>query len=242
MTRGLLDYEALSFDCYGTLIDWESGIWAALQPLLWANDRPIGRADVLAEFGRLETRQQQETPRLRYPDLLAKVHHDLAGTLGMTSTEALDSAFGASVPKWPAFTDSAAALSYLGRRYRMVILSNVDRDSFAQSNRLLQVTFDAVYTAEDIESYKPDPANFDYLLRHLELDVGIGADDVLHVAQSLFHDHAPAKAAGLDTVWIDRQRLSAGGEWGATLPVEEPPVPDHVFYSMADLARAVQAS
>jgi len=99
MTRGLLDYEALSFDCYGTLIDWESGIWDALQPLLWANDRPIGRADVLAEFGRLETLQQRETPRLRYPELLAKVHHDLAGALGLASTEALDSAFGASVTK-----------------------------------------------------------------------------------------------------------------------------------------------
>jgi 2-haloalkanoic acid dehalogenase type II len=242
MTRGLLDYEALSFDCYGTLIDWESGIWDALQPLLWANDRPIGRADVLAEFGRLETLQQRETPLLRYPELLAKVHHDLAGALGLASTEALDSAFGASVTKWPAFTDSAGSLSYLGSRFRLVILSNVDRDSFAASNRLLQVTFDAVYTAEDVGSYKPDPANFDYLLRHLELDLGISPDAVLHVAQSLFHDHAPAKAAGLDTVWIDRQRLSAGGEWGATLPVEEPPVPDHVFYSMADLARAVQAS
>ncbi|HSJ83845.1 MAG TPA: haloacid dehalogenase type II [Acidimicrobiia bacterium] len=242
MTRGLLDYEALSFDCYGTLIDWESGIWDALQPLLWANDRPIGRADVLAEFARLETRQQQETPRLRYPELLAKVHHDLAGALGLASTEALDSAFGASVPKWPAFTDSAGSLSYLGSRYRLVILSNVDRDSFAASNRLLQVAFDAVYTAEDVGSYKPDPANFDYLLRHLDLDLAISPDAVLHVAQSLFHDHAPAKAAGLDTVWIDRQRLSAGGEWGATVPVEEPPVPNHVFFSMADLARAVQVS
>lgn len=242
MTRELLDYEALSFDCYGTLIDWESGIWSALQPLLWANNRPIGRADVLAVFGQLETRQQQETPRLRYPELLVKVHHDLAGTLGLASTDALDSAFGASVPKWPAFTDSAAALAYLGRTYRIVILSNVDRDSFAHSNRLLQVTFDAVYTAEDIGSYKPDPANFDYLLRHLELEMGIGPDGVLHVAQSLFHDHAPAKAAGLDTVWIDRQRLSAGGEWGATVPVEGPPVPDHVFFSMADLARAVKVA
>jgi 2-haloalkanoic acid dehalogenase type II len=240
--RGLLDYEALSFDCYGTLIDWESGIWNALQPLLWANNRPIGRADVLAEFGRLETWQQRETPRLRYPQLLTKVHHDLAGTLGLTSTEVLDSAFGASVRKWPAFTDSAVSLSYLASRYRLVILSNVDRDSFAHSNRLLRVTFDAVYTAEDIGSYKPDPANFDYLLRHLELDMTIRPDAVLHVAQSLFHDHAPAKAAGLDTVWIDRQRLSAGGEWGATVPVEEPPVPDHVFFSMADLARAVKDS
>lgn len=100
--------------------------------------------------------------------------------------------------------------------------------------------FDAVYTAEDIGSYKPDPENFDYLLRHLEDDFGVVADSVIHVAQSLYHDHAPAKAAGLDTVWIDRQRLSAGGEWGATAPIEDPPQPDHVFFSMADLARAVE--
>jgi 2-haloalkanoic acid dehalogenase type II len=242
MRRGLLDYEALSFDCYGTLIDWESGIWAALQPLLWANDTPVSRSDALAEFGRLETEQETETPGLRYPELLIRVHRDLARSLGLSTTDALDLAFGASVPAWPAFTDSAGALASLGSRYRLVILSNVDRDSFAASNRRLQVTFDAVYTAEDIGSYKPDPSNFDYLLRHLEDDLGVRPDSVLHVAQSLFHDHAPAKAAGLDTVWIDRQRLSAGGEWGATVPVDEPPTPDHVFFSMADLARAVETS
>ena len=242
MTRSLLDHEALSFDCYGTLIDWESGIWAALQPLLWANDTPVARAEALAAFGRLETAQETENPGLRYSELLIRVHRELAASFDLDTTDALDTAFGGSVAKWPAFTDSAEALTYLGHRYRLVILSNVDRDSFAASNRRLGVTFDAVYTAEDIGSYKPDPANFDYMLSHLEGDFEIRPDSVLHVAQSLFHDHAPAKAAGLDTVWIDRQRLSAGGEWGATVPVDEPPVPDHVFFSMADLARAVEAS
>jgi 2-haloalkanoic acid dehalogenase type II len=170
------------------------------------------------------------------------VHRDLAERLGLATSDALDLAFGASVPDWPAFTDSPAALAYLSERYHLVILSNVDRDSFAASSRRLQVSFAAVYTAEDIGSYKPDPANFDYLLRNLHDDFGVGPDSVLHVAQSLFHDHAPAKAAGLETAWIDRQRLSAGGEWGATVPVEEQPVPDHIFFSMADLARAVKAS
>ena len=242
MTRSLLDYDTLSFDCYGTLIDWESGIWAALQPLLWANDKAIGRATALAEFGRLEAEQQEDTPQLRYPELLSRVHRDLAARLGLTTSDALDLAFGASVPDWPAFTDSPAALAYLSERYHLVILSNVDRNSFAASNRRLQVSFAAAYTAEDIGSYKPDPANFDYLLRHLGDEFGVGPDSILHVAQSLFHDHAPAKAAGLETVWIDRQRLSAGGEWGATVPVEDQPVPDHIFFSMADLARAVEAS
>jgi 2-haloacid dehalogenase len=116
----------------------------------------------------------------------------------------------------------------------------VDRAGFAASNEKLGVRFDAVYTAEDIGSYKPDPANFNYLLNHLAAEFGTRPELVLHVAQSLYHDHAPAKAAGLDTVWIDRQRLSSGGEWGATLPLEDPPIPDHVFFSMADLARAVE--
>jgi 2-haloalkanoic acid dehalogenase type II len=238
--RSLHDYEVLSFDCYGTLIDWESGIWTALQPLLLANNEPVSRPDVLAEFGRIEAAQEARTPSLLYSDLLAGVHKDLATSLGLDSTDDMDRVFGASVPEWPAFADSAAALAFLSGQYRLVILSNVDRVSFAGSNKRLKVMFDAVYTAEDIGSYKPDPENFDYLLRHLEDDFGVVADSVIHVAQSLYHDHAPAKAAGLDTVWIDRQRLSAGGEWGATAPIEDPPQPDHVFFSMADLARAVE--
>jgi len=238
--RSLHDYEVLSFDCYGTLIDWESGIWTALRPLLLANNEPVSRPDVLAEFGRIEAAQEARTPSLLYSDLLAGVHKDLATSLGLDSTDDMDRVFGASVPEWPAFADSAAALAFLSRQYRLVILSNVDRVSFAGSNQRLKVMFDAVYTAEDIGSYKPDPENFDYLLRHLEDDFGVVADSVIHVAQSLYHDHAPAKAAGLDTVWIDRQRLSAGGEWGATAPIEDPPQPDHVFFSMADLARAVE--
>jgi 2-haloalkanoic acid dehalogenase type II len=240
MTRALRDYHVLSFDCYGTLIDWETGIWEALQPLLEANDSDVGRAAALTEFGRIESAQEAATPGMRYPHLLTTVHGDLATALGLKTTGELDQAFGASVPRWPAFDDSAEALRLLSDRFRLVILSNVDRAGFAASNEKLGVRFDAVYTAEDIGSYKPDPANFNYLLDHLAAEFGTRPELVLHVAQSLYHDHAPAKAAGLDTVWIDRQRLSSGGEWGATLPLEDPPIPDHVFFSMADLARAVE--
>jgi 2-haloacid dehalogenase len=242
MERSLLDCDVLSFDCYGTLIDWESGIWTAVQPLLVANraDRP--RTEVLEEFARQEVAQETATPSKPYSEILALVHHNLAGALGLDTSEDLDLRFGGSVPDWPAFPDSAPALRRLGERYRLVILSNVDRTSFAGSNRLLGVDFDAVYTAEDIGSYKPDPANFDYLLSHLAQDLGAGSDGLLHVAQSLFHDHAPAKAAGLDTAWIDRQRLSEGGHWGATLQVEEWPEPDFVFFSMAELAEAVEGA
>ncbi|MGH8942952.1 MAG: HAD family hydrolase [Acidimicrobiia bacterium] len=240
MNRSLRDYEVLSFDCYGTLIDWESGIWAALQPMLLANDATVSRPEVLAEFGRIEAALEAGNPTLRYADLLMVVHRDLAANLDLDSNEDMDVAFGASVPDWPEFADSAVALAFLSERYQLVILSNVGRTSFAGSNERLKVEFDAIYTAEDIGSYKPDPANFDYLLGHLEDDFDVMPDSVLHIAQSLYHDHAPAKAAGLDTAWIDRQRLSAGGEWGATTPIEDPPEPDHVFFSMADLARAIE--
>ena len=238
--RSLRDYEVLSFDCYGTLIDWESGIWAALQPLLLANESALSRPDVLAEFGRIEAAQESANPTLRYSNLLAVVHRDLATNLDLDSTNDMDATFGASVPDWPEFADSPGALAFLTESYKLVILSNVDRSSFAGSNERLKVEFDAIYTAEDIGSYKPDPANFDYLIGHLQDELGVIPDSVLHVAQSLYHDHAPAKAAGLDTVWIDRQRLSAGGEWGATTPIDDPPTPDHVFFSMADLARSIE--
>jgi 2-haloacid dehalogenase len=240
MTRSLLDYDALSFDCYGTIIDWESGIWSALQPLLVANDATLPRAEVLGVFAELESDQEASTPELAYPMILTRVHASLAGRYGLTTTDDLDRRFGASVPEWPAFRDSAEALSSLGERYRLVILSNVDRSGFAASNEKLGVEFDAIYTAEDIGSYKPDPSNFDYLTSRVETDLGVSSEALLHVAQSLFHDHAPAKAAGLETVWIDRQRLSEGGDWGATRRLEERPEPDHVFFSLAELAAAVE--
>jgi 2-haloalkanoic acid dehalogenase type II len=242
MTRDLLDYDVLTFDCYGTLIDWETGLWVALQPLFGANRGDVVRSDVLSTYAELESERQAQTPDLLYPEVLAKVHNDLAARLGFATTDDLDRAFGASVPDWPAFPDSTEALSLLAERFRLVILSNVDRQGFAASNEKLGVDFDAVYTAEDIGSYKPDPANFDFLLRRLEEEFATRPESILHVAQSLFHDHAPAKAAGLATVWIDRQGLAEGGEWGATRRVEQRPEPDHVFTSMAAFAEAVASA
>ncbi|MBT8064050.1 MAG: HAD family hydrolase [Gammaproteobacteria bacterium] len=241
--RPLTDFKVLTFDCYGTLIDWETGIWDALQPLIAANARiDADRAGLLERFGRLENRLEIEMPDLAYPRILAHVHHELALESRMKSTRALDEAFGESVARWPAFADSAGALDYLETRYRLVILSNVDRAGFAASNRKLGVDFDAVYTAEDIGSYKPHPANFEYLLRRLQADFSLGRPDVLHTAQSLFHDHVPARAAGLATAWIDRQDLAGAGSWGATARVEQPPEPDFRFRSMDAMAAAVAAA
>ncbi len=239
----LTDFRVLTFDCYGTLIDWETGIWDALQPLILRNaDAGVTRDAALRAFARCESRQQRATPGLRYPALLARVHRGMAESLGMRTDAALDEAFGASVPWWPAFPDTADALRALKRRYRLVILSNVDRAGIAASNRKLGVAFDAVYTAEDVGSYKPADANFEYLLAHLKSDLGLERSDVLHTAQSLRHDHAPANRFGLANAWIDRQRLSAGGGWGATERVEPLPPTDFVFFSLAAMAEAAAGS
>ena len=242
MKRSLTDYEALTFDCYGTLIDWESGIWAAFQPLLADNRSSLGRSEVLAAFARAESSQQAATPGLLYPEVLRHAHEVTAAALGLISTPALAGAFAESVGDWPAFPDSTDALSRLQRHYKLVILSNVDRSSFAASNARLGVTFDAIYTADVIGAYKPDPATFDHLLAHLPADLGCDAASVLHTAQSVFHDLVPAVRAGLATAWIDRQRLSEGGDWGATAPVDDMPEPDFVFFSMSELAAAADAA
>ena len=238
----LTDYRVLTFDCYGTLIDWEGGIWDALQPLIMQGDRTdVTRDAALLAFATFEHRHERESPELRYPDLLARVHRSIAESLRIETTDALDEAFGASVSLWPAFPDTADALRALKRHYRLVILSNVHRDGFAASNRKLGVEFDAIYTAEDIGSYKPADANFEYLLAHLKSDFGLEKADILHTAQSLHHDHTPARRFGLANTWIDRQRLSEGGSWGATEKVAEMPETDFVFFSMGEMAAAVEA-
>jgi len=177
----LTDFRVLSFDCYGTLIDWESGLLTALQPLL-------ARAGGISPVIVLE-----------------------------------------------AFAESAAALRYLKRHYRLVILSNVDRSGFAASCRRLGVTFEAVCTAQDIGSYKPDPANFRYLLDRVAA-LGHGRNAILHTAQSLFHDHAPAQRCGLATAWIDRRQDRPG--WGATMAPPEDAVWNFRFASLQAMAEA----
>ena len=239
----LTDYRVLTFDCYGTLIDWEGGIWDALQPVIMRNPGArVTRDAGLSAFAQCESRQEQATPGLRYPELLARVHRRIAESLDLRTDDELDAAFGASVPHWPAFPDTADALRVLNRRYRLVILSNVHRDGIAASNRKLGVEFDAIYTAEDIGSYKPADANFEYMLARLKSDLGLERSDVLHTAQSLHHDHAAANRFGLANAWIDRQRLSDGGSWGATERVETLPSTDFVFFSMGEMAAAVAAA
>ena len=241
--RDISDYKVLTFDCYGTLIDWETGIWDALQPVIAANGRfDIPRDAALAVFAAQESNLEAESPGLAYPEILARVHHGIAVHFELATLDEWDQAFGNSVPHWPAFPDTADALRYLKHYYKLVILSNVHREGFTASNRKLGVEFDAIYTAQDIGTYKPDDANFNYLLEHLESDLGLEKRDILHTAQSLFHDHLPAKSIGLATAWVDRQRLSESGNWGATASLEEIPSSVFVFHSLAVMAAAFVAS
>ena len=181
-----------------------------------------------------ETVVQSEHPTMRYPDVLAATVRRVAAQLGVDVTDAEQAALSASVPDWPAFPDSAAALAALHARFRLVILSNIDRRSFAASARRLGTDFDLVVTAEDVGSYKPSAANFAALLDAVP-GIGVGERELLHVAQSLYHDHVPAQAAGLPTVWIDRRHGRAGS--GAT-PAADPVTPGWTFPSMAAFADA----
>ena len=243
MTNNVGNFKVLTFDCYGTLIDWETGIWDALQPLLMANKRSdITRDNALETHAIFESQLETDSPEMLYADVLSRVHILFAEKYDLQTTKQLDADFGGSVAHWPAFPDTADALRYLKTRYKLVILSNVSREGFAASNRKLGVEFDAIYTAEDIGSYKPTPANFEYMLERLKLDLGLSKQDILHTAQSLYHDHVPAKKFGLANAWIDRQRLSESGSWGATAKVGERPEVDFLFFSMGEMADAVRAT
>ncbi len=232
-------FKVLSFDCYGTLIDWESGIHAALQPLLDEAGVSPSLEALLAKFAEHESAQQAATPDLPYSDVLTEIHRQLAELLSVNMSEAAHRQFGASVADWPAFADTVAALEYLQKHRRLAILSNIDNTSFEGSNRRLKVTFDAIFTAQDIGSYKPSPRNFDYLLARLA-EQGIEKGEILHVAQSLFHDHVPAKSAGLACAWIDRRHDKSG--WGATpAPTTEVAV-DFRFDSLAEFVEAHRQS
>jgi 2-haloacid dehalogenase len=235
----LTQFKVLTFDCYGTLIDWESGIFNALVPLARKAKVSEPRDQLLQTFAKHESSQEEATPAMPYSQLLSVVYKRLAKEWGVAVTNEEANIFGASVPDWPEFPDSANALQHLKKHYKLVILSNVDRISFRSSNTRLRVDFDAIFTAQDIESYKPNYRNFEYMLKRLHDDFRLESSDVLHTAQSLFHDHAPANHFGLASAWIDRRHANQG--WGATIPPPGTPKYNFRFDSMADFVLAHQA-
>lgn len=231
----LTDFDTLTFDCYGTLIDWEGGIVGALAPLTGRLSEPLGRDRILEAHAYHESTQQRFTPAMPYRRLLAVVYRRLAEEWRLPVTQAECEAYGASVGTWRPFPDTIEALAYLKGHYRLVILSNVDDTSFAETNQRLKTEFDAICTAEAIGSYKPSPRNFDYMLAHLAR-IGISRERILHTAESLFHDHKPASGIGLATCWIERRHAAEG--YGATMDPGGKPKVDFHFTSMAALAQA----
>lgn len=235
----LSDFKVLTFDCYGTLIDWEQGILEGLAPLTSQLGPCFSADEALEAHAALEARQQLQTPTKRYRELLALVYRRLAEQWSLHATWEDCARYGNSIKDWPVFPDTVAALQYLQQHYKLVILSNIDNESFAQTNQSLGISFDAVYTAEDIGHYKPADANFAYMLAMLE-GLGFGKADILHVAESLFHDHVPANRHGLRSCWIHRRHDRDG--FGATARPEHLPQYDFRFTSMAELAAAHQST
>lgn len=228
------EFDALSFDCYGTLIDWEAGIAAVLGPWGRAARPELTDEDLLLAYADEEARVEKETPTALYPQVLAEAFRATGTKLGIAVSDADAEKLGSSVPEWPAFPDSVEALKKLGTRFKLIILSNIDKKSFAGSNARLGVEFDRIITAEEVGSYKPADKNFDALKSYVDAE-GL---KVLHVAQSLFHDHVPANRHGLASCWIYRRHAQEG--YGATMVPSELPNIDFRFNTMADLVKAHQ--
>ena len=234
----LTDFRVLTFDCYGTLIDWETGISESLAPLLERSGQTWSRDAVLEAHAHHESTQQGATPGMKYSDLLAVVYRRLSEEWQCYASwaECLD--YGRSISNWPAFSDSVDALGRLKKRFKLVILSNVDNSSFARSNEKLGIEFDAIYSAEDIGSYKPALRNFEYMIDSLARN-GYRKDDILHVAESIFHDHEPANRIGLHNCWIHRRKGNDG--FGATAKPKTMPRFNFTFDSLGELADAVES-
>ena len=202
-------YEILSFDCYGTLIDWETGILAVLKPILSSYKIPLSDDHILEIFAEEESKHQVRD-YFNYKTILKKVMRGLGNRFKSTLTSSENDALLKSIKDWSPFPDTVGALKDLKMRYKLAILSNIDDEIFAETAKRLEVSFDWVVTAEQVRSYKPSLNNFRQALQRF----GVAPDKVLHVAQSLYHDIAPAKTLGFGTVWVNRRKGKEG--FGAT--------------------------
>jgi 2-haloacid dehalogenase len=219
------DFDVLSFDCYGTLIDWEAGIAAAARFQLGDALAAFSDEQLITAFAAVE--HEAEVPYKTYREVLALSLRGIGERLGFAVADAQATGFGASAGQWPAFPDSGDALRRLQERFQLAVITNCDDDLFAQSERRLGIAFDHVVTAQQAGSYKPDLRIFELAFERIDRP----RERILHVAQSLFHDHVPARALGLATVWIDRREGRGGG---ASLDAEARP--DARFTSMAAFA------
>ncbi|GAB3305862.1 haloacid dehalogenase type II [Pseudoclavibacter terrae] len=232
----LTSFSALSFDVYGTLIDWEAGIANVLKGWAERHQSDLDDEQLLLAYADNEAAVEREYPGLAYAEVLQAAFRRTAKDLNLPVTDEEVQELGRSVPNWPAFEDTHEALSRLKKHYKLIILSNVHQQGVDGSIKRMAVDFDQVNTAEQIGSYKPNPRNFEVLLERLG-DLDLEKQQLLHVAQSLFHDHVPGKNAGLDTIWINRRYNRPG--WGATPDPQVGVTPDAEYKSLADFADAV---
>lgn len=218
----LRNIKVITFDCYGTLIDWESGLAASLQSILSRHNIHEDKESLLERYARIEAAEQARDYRT-YKRILAAVLNHLGSELRFTPTEDESQQFSLSVGDWPAFADTAPALRMLKQRFGLVIISNVDDDLFARTNVQLGIEFDDIITAEQVGAYKPSARMFSCALER----IGLPVDEVLHVAQSIYHDIVPAQKLGLKTVWINRRHgLSGSGATPRAVAVPDHELPD----------------
>jgi 2-haloalkanoic acid dehalogenase type II len=209
MTPLLTDFKALSFDCYGTLIDWELGIFNCAQPFrdMLPEYHPWQHKDeLIARFNTLQAIRIREAEPMPYNHLLSDCYATMVKEAGVQLPEAVIESFGNSVGDWPAFPDTVDGLQRLSKRYKLIILSNVDRENMSNTlgGPLTGVNFDRVLVAGEIGTYKPNHRNFETLFQVLDSEFGLERQDLLHVAKSLPVDHVPAKSLGMTSAWIAR--------------------------------------
>ncbi|MEG4278685.1 haloacid dehalogenase type II [Microcoleus sp. MON1_C1] len=216
--------EVVSFDCYGTLIDWERGILAALKQLLSNREIDFSDDGILELFAAVQSELENKNhPYIKYRDILQETVKNFGKKLNFAPTETEINCLVDSVKNWQPFPDTVAALEALKQKYKLAVISNIDDDLFAETAKHLKVEFDWLITAEQVRSYKPSTRNFEIALETM----GISTDKLLHVAQSIYHDIVPAASMGISRVWVNRRHDKAG--FGATLPASGQPdleVPD----------------
>jgi 2-haloacid dehalogenase len=227
-------FTAISFDCYGTLIDWESGILPALRAVLASHGQSLPDAAILELYGEFEA-EAESGPYQSYRDVLQSVVRAFANRFHFQASSAEIQSLHESVRAWPPFSDTVPALRELQKRYRLVVISNIDDDLFAETRKHLDVGFDGVITAEQARSYKPSLNNFQMALRTL----AISPDRLLHAAQSIYHDVAPARSLGISTVWVNRKSARPGiGAVRASAGQPDLEVPDLASLAAAVMTRA----
>jgi 2-haloacid dehalogenase len=222
----------ITFDCYGTLIDWETGMLAALRPLFQQNGRPIDEAQLLEHYGDVEV-ELEAGPYLPYRQVLSQAVQEMGRRLGAKITNEDGQRFAESLTHWEPFPDTVAGLQRLAQRFRVGIISNVDDDLFSVTRLKLQTPFDLVVTAQQVESYKPSLKNFQEALRRS----GLQKDQILHAGQSVYHDIIPANSLGIKNVWVNRPSKRPGA--GATKPAVAQPTGE--VKSLAELVELVSA-